>query len=579
MENIIKLFAKLQLDGKEYKILKLNDDKIVFAVSESNRNRLDLTDEEKILFSQFYNSLRVSKKTSLKLENKKLNNRNIEIFFDYRTHLHYWYEIIDGNRYEIDEKTNKILNFRYNHINDYVADEIFNESSKSDYSDNNFFKRYIRIGKEKIAVLIAAGLSMSTLMGCTLSQGVEINYNQSELSESVISTETTQTSEATYETTTEAYSFIQLVPLKLKNDSLDAEINRRSKQQYDWEKIKSAVESNQNLQANDKKLILSLKFLFDIKDIEYVDDVAEVTNISGATGAYNYTENRIVYQNGEEKNPGTKVHELMHVLQVDSLNSSPNGRLIKELSNERLSRETNIRLKDEGAFEYLGLIDTGITGKYFYTDCSVGYGGSGYEEFMPLGLILAECLNQEQLKLYQFFSSDEVLVESLIQLEEPTCKKEEFDEQLKRAYKLLDDYDELQYIYSISSKSNPEYIEKEKEIENTLSYYYEKKNNKLVTDTIVPGAVFESPAKSNAYFELMVEQAYNWNEKWCYGSYFGIRNKTYFSNYYPYPVIYYSDGSGVQTGILQIDEKIEKIYEQKCKEEREKSIENDFERE
>lgn len=577
MKHVINTIAKLQLDEKTYTILRIDDDKIFFAVSEHGINRIELTEEEKDLFGHFYNSLKVHPKTSLNLGTKRINGKNITIFFDYTANLHYWYEIIDGIRHEADEEISKYFNFKYNHIVECVASELSNNKSSSISITQEYINRFIKIGKQKIAILIAAGISAGSLVGCRLSQEINADSRPSEYIHEIPKT-TNPSSDYSETTITSTTAPI----IKFENPYLSDIIKQRSEQEYDWEIIKEAITSNSGLEDTTKQILLNLKFVFDenyqymdlpaIIDklnnlkVEFVDNATSLLKDSGSEfvgdvgGFYSYSTNTIAYDKKQANNLSVRIHELMHVLQVRDINCGNSYNFSSELSNEILTREIVLRLQDLGLIEELGFSNFSTSGKYWYTSCAAVYGGAGYEDNLPVERILFECLSQEQLKQYQFMASNDILVTALMNLEEPTSDQKTFDEQLARAYKLLDTFEDTRVEETMF---NPRFKELEHEIKEALSYYYEKKYNKSVTDTIMPGILYNS-RESEAFLELLSEEVPDWNEKWSNGRYWGIFNRTYFSNYVPYPVIYYTNpDTNEPSNILIVDDRIEDIYEKK----------------
>lgn len=594
MSHLFKTIAKAERNGKTYKITKDDENKIIFAVKENGVNRIELTEDEKVFFAQFYNSLKVDKETTLNLGIIKINNKNIQIFYDYRIHFYYWFEIIDGKMYETDEETNRILNFRYNHVKDYVVTKQDLDKTKSN-NEENFIKRFIRVGKEKLAVLVIAGLSIGTLTGCTISQGVENVPTKTDIGGQDVSIATQINKEDTITTTSETTAnnptttitstnnlintestfreSIVCTPYKetrtLTEDekAINDELNKRVQQKYDWKEIEDAIKYNTNLQENEKNILLNLKPVIDenykymdldtiIERLRYLnitfEDNSEEMNSITVAGYYNVPNNTITYNENYRNSPEIIIHELLHVLQVQPIEYR--NRATYEITNEMLARETVGRLQDADILGSLNLKKIKSSSSYYLQSVPNGKNVGGYPFLIPYGIALSECLTQEQLKQYEFCPSDEVLVNALLSLEDPAYTKEEYDKQLERAYKLMDNFDRLNDIHDAEIDES-ELSKVEGELKENLSYYYQKKHNRALTDDIVSSAVFSSISETTAFSKLMEEKIANWSKE----LFRGIKNKTYFSDYCQSSTITYygEDGEWYE---LQIDDDLEKEY-------------------
>ena len=475
MKHIYNVIAKLEMDNKEYQMLKIDNAKIAFVINRNGSYSFDLSEEELKICAKIYNSLKINFKTSITTRKINLLGKNIEIHYDYGSKLYYWYEIVNGEKKEATEEINVILNNRYNHISEIMA-EI---TRKSDSNGNKkFIKRFIEIGKKMLPLIVSAGISLSTLAGCALGQEIEEDSFEVFPKKSSV-----QVIESEPEPSNELLIIDSYFAEKCK---CEEEIERRAKQKYDYNDIKNAIESNPYLQEREKEILLSLKFVFD-ENHEYMDlekIIERLSNLKiyyendsdfeeiiheyiedsfGLQGVYISDKNEIHCREKEKNNAYIVIHEILHVFQVGG-----DYRLSFELSNEILTRETIERIKN--------LLEKWEFKKYYYNS------ELGYSHAIYAGYGLLELLKKEERQRYQFFPRDYILEKSLREIDGKKYTVEEYEEQTKRIYKLLDNINEINKSELSGSNREP-YLN----LINGLDYYYQKLDGNSIYERFTPG--------------------------------------------------------------------------------------------
>ena len=229
--------------------------------------------------------------------------------------------------------------------------------------------------RKKLLLLYLLG-SMSLFNGCS--------HNQEELTKQPVIT-----TEATTETTTEAVI---------------------EEPRYKYEEIEEIIDNNKNIDDDAKAFIKNMKFIFD-ENYQYMDldSVKEsLTNLQikysnesmGNTGGYySRRNNELVCLNCtsfEDVDINVFVHEFLHVLQ------KPSNDFTRELSNEFFARETVRRLYEENIItdEQIYKVSD-ITSQEIDMGYPIKY-GNGYEKYMPLYYSLAEIIDENKLRKYEF---------------------------------------------------------------------------------------------------------------------------------------------------------------------------------
>ena len=191
-------------------------------------------------------------------------------------------------------------------------------------------------------------------------------------------------------------------------------------QTYDYSEIEEIINNNPYLSDSEKGFIKDLKFVFD-ENHDYImldlikERLASLKIVyhegsnSGNDGNYDRNNNVInLYESTcfEDTRIDCLLHEFLHVLQAYSSID-----FTMELSNEFFSRETLRRLYDEGKISNERLIDICVENY----DLSVKIFGSGYNTYMPLYYTLAEVVDVDTLRKYQFGCNINTLCKGIVE--------------------------------------------------------------------------------------------------------------------------------------------------------------------
>lgn len=422
--------------------------RIIFFKNDNHTLTLSLSKEEKTLLMNVYQEITPMFSNTIYIKDFSINNNKYSLYLDRNNFIYYWLPL--NNLY--NRLDNILLNFKYNHINNilYNDQQNNNESSK-------FIKRFIKIGTTFVMVLVTASLS--------------------------------------------ANLFISPIIDDIKVENIKTTITKYSEPlnySYDYREIEEVLENNENLSKEEKEYIRKLKFVFEdnykYMDLSLIKERLRTLKINygdikgNAVGQYNVQNNEITIEaeNIDKADKSVLIHELMHVFQI------PGGHYLLELSNEFFTREAMIYLYENALIpkeEFLPYIqklalengsnnvpETEDEWLYFVNN-TLGF-GSGYNTHVGIEYILANILNEETLRKYQFNPRNvDLLANYLAELD---GGKDE--EKIQKAYRLLDSINDLrQYNEEIDDY---EFKTDTKEVLEQLDYYYQKKNNISIYDDL-----------------------------------------------------------------------------------------------
>ena len=336
---------------------------------------------------------------------------------------------------------------------------------------------------------------------------------------------------------------------------------------YDYEKIKSAIQDNPYLGSEEKEFLYKLKLVFD-EDYKYMDlDLIEerlnslkvsynddyvaskTDNFSFVGGTYNEFENRISINGAsdfETSNIVDFVHETFHVFQQSS------QRYVMELFNEGYKREKLRELKDKGILDEKSFMDSTNTYSNF---------GTGYSDDLYVYYTLASLMDEKSIKEYQYTCDDKIIVNELMKIDKKSSK----DEATKNAYQLLDSIDELRIwdeetrCYRTNSEAKDDVFEK-------LNYYYVQKNG-INLDEDLKFVIHNMYASDKTYGALEktlldeIDIQENGTNK-IFGPWRTIVPRTYLTNNYEYSSITFNSPEMITIEIDdELCEKYQKNYE------------------
>ncbi len=181
-------------------------------------------------------------------------------------------------------------------------------------------------------------------------------------------------------------------------------------QTYNYEEIENIINNNSSLTEDEKNFIKKLKFVFDdnnkymdldlIKErlssikFEYIGDY-DVDSIGGLYYSNNNTITIIDATNINDAPIDVVVHEFLHSLQERNSHD-----FTVELSNEFFSREIVRKLYEDGLIDETEELKTNNF-------------GDGYNDYMCLYNTLAELVDEETLRKYQFLCDKNTLIKGV----------------------------------------------------------------------------------------------------------------------------------------------------------------------
>ena len=478
MKNKYEPIAMFNYSNNKYCIILIND--IIHFVKYKNKKiTMELSNSELELSIKVYNTIKICKDNLITLGRQHLYGKEYEIYYDYKNKLHCWHRIINNKICPTSIEDNCRLNLKYNNINlvrNYDDVEIFDwkeeerkeeERKKAEKLKKELQRKQIRriitVGGKTLIITVFAGVNLLNLSNKSIPQKFKDKTVDNKQSQD-----------------------IELKSAKQE----DAEVQKYKNRAYDYEKIKSAIDSNSNLSDSEKNFISKIKFYFDENyqymdidkiierlsslKIKYVEGECENTEIKGT---YSIENNIITMYNAkcfDEVDLSVYTHELLHVLQM-----SNSDRLTVELTNELASREILRRLDEQGLIENSSIFENGLGKHSNY--------GTGYDPCMKVEYLLASLLTQEQIKLYQCLTDEDVIVDALMEIDSKCDTQEANVEKRINAVNLLDKIDSLRE-YNDKGEAKIAYTEeKYKEIYDMIDSYYMKKYNKSIEESFSVG--------------------------------------------------------------------------------------------
>lgn len=568
MKRLYNPIAIYNYNKRKY-FIALDDGKVTFFKYENGEMTDDYSKEELEVFYEVYNSLKVDKNAAVNLGCRRFNGKFFETFYDVKKELYFWYEIIDGNRRNVNKRDLELLNYKYNNQclvftednegfgNGHDDSEPFdwetysylnlhedvpenNTQEPYDWSTDPEFSKGEIIDKAKtikraitkygktIAIIIIAGVNLVTFSD-------KILHNDAADKLRVFFGGTNASDELNYE------------------ENKDIE--------YNYDIIADKIGNNQNLSQAEKDFFMKFKAYFDdigpymelgvVTDrlenlkVEYIPEECKNPDI---LGEYNPTSNVItIYSADSMENCDISVlaHEFLHVTQKGF-----SKRLAMELSNEAATAEYLREMVDSG------LLDDSI----FKNEYDVPVYGTGYTSCMKVYYLLANLLDEEDIKKYQAIPSEILLTNALVKIEENAGKDlyRSFGryEMEKNALELLDYIDELRTAPDEDGYRSLNYSEeKYQKICDSLDYYYQAKFGKTIDECFRDsinefdktfGTISKTTPRGRAIWNVMgkalEENVTDLDDKYKIpmGEYRFVLPRTYFSNKYPNPRIYFN---------------------------------------
>ena len=529
----MEIISFFYYDNKKFLIVKRGNN-LLYCIMEGNSNRFKLSKSEKSIFSHVLDSITSNPKESFFVRLMSLNGTFYKLFFNPEKNLYY----TDS----LDSKIISYVNFNYNHVSEfcYINNSQNDTEDKNNKSKNLYFQRAVKIGKKVVFISALAALSLNLLTGCSVATKEE---DVPTVIETPIVEETQEEKNPDY------------------NGGLIFD-RTQEEQDYDFSMIEEALESNTDLTDEEKTFIKNINFIFDenheYMDIEMVKERLSNLKIKydsnkrkSIGGVYNSRDNEITLYNCtnfEDCQISAFLHEFLHVLQ------QPSNDFLKELSNEFFSRETIRRLYDNGIISEDDLKTENYT--------IVPLFGTGYDDYMPTYYELAELLDEDTLRKYQFGCDTNTIIKGLSYDNDKIINQENArafvtDINSGRVYNKetnmfdlvsnfeLEDiiskcYDDLNYYYKLKKG-----YEIKDDLQVTINYYEQPTMSLLITDKFSPYTSDEKEILEN----LLVETANKQEnvEDSQFGTYRVVIPRTYLSEDHTNPTISFNSSVPVAT--------------------------------
>ena len=467
------LVAYLEYQKSKYYIYLLKNNRILFLKSNKyNKFTSNLSQKETDILTKIYKSLHINKDKSTYIKDIEINNNKYNLYFDPSNHNYFWTPI----KGKYNDKDNKYLNFKYN--NEPVIQYQETENNNK-FINSNFYTKFIKLGKKLLPILVSASLSLTLLTNTKIVKPEIIN----EPTQSIVETVETET--------------ISLEDIEIEEPSIE----------YNYEEIAEAINNNQNIGQSEKDFLSKLKFIFD-ENYQYMDlvmvkaklqtlKIRYGVNLQSANASYNLLENEICIEaeSFDSTNKATFLHEFLH-----SLQSSGNP-FIGELSTEFFTIESMIRMYKEGIVEKefflsqyakgelekgtLKLNDENAWLEYLINN---GRFSSGYQGYVNAYIILADLLQEEALRNYQFNPKQiEILSNALVEIDKNTINRETTAYQLIDSINSLREYSQENNTYNYSRDLSTCY--------EMLNYYFTQTKNISIEQDIYSSLLIQLESK------------------------------------------------------------------------------------
>ena len=484
-----RIIAEFKHKNKNYYIVQTEKNIINYAIIEDGDVITRPNKEDFELFSFIHESLKVDSDNSIKLGITNIDQNDFQIYYDLKTKLYYWFKLENDELIEATYEENSKLNYKYN--NNSLVLNSNEKTNENENKNNKTIKRIIRRGKDIFLVTVMAGLSFTLFSQCKANNILEVDSSD----RIIVKEEFLE-------------DFIE-IPEGMK-DIIITNREGRYDRPYNYDEIRNALQENESISEEEKKFLEKLKFVFD-ENHEYMD-MNEITRRIKSLkisyikdsdkydgGSYNIENNEIKIYNAEDFKKcdiGVFIHEFCHVLQAYT---NTDHRFNLELSNELFTREVVRRLFD------MNVLDDKDQCKNEFGEYTQ-FGSRGYGQYMYIEYYMAELLTKEQMKDYQFWPDENVLVSALLEID--GMDKERIDEILRnkkspnmnqieqekvgKVYKLLGTIDSLREYNKDRNAYYPnvtigEYIKAYCDIYNQMDYYYMRKYGKSMGKKIETG--------------------------------------------------------------------------------------------
>ena len=234
MEKDIEIICKYKYLSTEFLISLINKEELLFSKIEDGKINNKLTIKELYIATQILDSLVVNEDCSVFIRKIKVGKNIYKLYFDKKTRIYWWI----GEGGQVSKEDNIYLNKKYNDMHKVIY---LDENSDNDQNIGNIVRRII-IGYVLVPILAA---SSSVTISHLAFQKVQEYKISKEIIECLDDPEI-----KTYKNLKELLK--EENKESLKEEEYREEIEKNN--EYSWEKIKNAIESNENLTRRRKRI-------------------------------------------------------------------------------------------------------------------------------------------------------------------------------------------------------------------------------------------------------------------------------------------------------------------------------------
>ena len=444
MDNKLNIIIEFNYKNKNYYIVS-KANKIYFAHKDNDEIKFDIDGEERKVFIKIFLAFLINIDKSIKVDKVKIQDREYIIYYDLESGNYFWKDL--NNYLGNNEEDNIFLNRTYNHQEKIMYS---GQTTKRDMR-KRVYTKLITIGTT-VVVAIASAIINPVVLATQYEIPIECSK------------------ETLYGINNDGQEAFSEIPKIEQNEfeEIDSQI-------YDWNKMKNAIDQNNNLSDEEKEFFYNLKFVFDqhhdymdLKLIEqrlrtfyidYRDELGRAIDGDLMAGGWSSVDNSItlwaipeLYYSGEKHNFQNTdklvlIHEIAHMLQGIEKNCSrlyePSAEYLARDILEILSHENIIVLeklnKDELNDDRIKLT-------------------KGYEEVLPVYYILTQFMTYEEILSFQYSGDMKYIAQALSRYGTEEEAYELLTKIKKTNFSEVWDEENFESIKTIYSKLNNYYI-------------------------------------------------------------------------------------------------------------------------
>ena len=234
MEKDIEIICKYKYLNTEFLISLINKEELLFSKIEDGKINNRLSIKELYVATQVLDSISINKDCSVFIRTIKVGKNIYKLYFDKKTRLYWWF----GENGQFSKEDNIYLNKKYNDMHKVIY---LDKSNDNDQNIGNIVRRIII---SYVLVPIVAASSSVTISHLAFQKVQEYKISK-EIIEYLDDPE--------IKTYKDLKEFLKDENREdLKEEEYREEIEKNN--EYSWEKIKNAIESNENLTRRRKRI-------------------------------------------------------------------------------------------------------------------------------------------------------------------------------------------------------------------------------------------------------------------------------------------------------------------------------------